>query len=50
MITIKDVSELNLEEITECFKVYKETGESQMQGDILGRIAELWNECTEEDN
>ena len=47
MIIIKDVSELNIEEILECLKIYKETGESQMEGDILGRIAELWDECSD---
>ena len=41
---MKDVSKLSIEDITECFKIYNETGESQMYGDILGRIAELWNE------
>ena len=46
MIIIKNVQELNLEEIIELFKIYNETGESQMEGDILGRIAELWNENT----
>ena len=46
MIIIKDVSKLNLEEITECLNIYNETGESQMEGDILGRIAELWDEYT----
>lgn len=50
MIVIKNVSELNLEEITECLKVYNKTGESQMEGDILGRIAELWNEYTPKEN
>ena len=49
MIEIKDVSKLSIEEITECLKVYKETGEPQMEGDILGRIAELWDECLQEE-
>ena len=46
MFIIKNVSELNLEEIIELFKIYNETGESQMEGDILGRIAELWDKYT----
>ena len=37
---------MSLEEITELLKIYNETGESQMEGDILGRIAELWDEYT----
>jgi len=37
---------LSLEEITELLKIYNETGESQMEGDILGRISELWDEYT----
>jgi len=37
---------LSLEEIMELLKIYNETGESQMEGDILGRIAELWDEYT----
>lgn len=41
---MKKVSELNLEEITECLRIYKETGEPQLEGDILGRISKLWNE------
>jgi len=44
MTIIKNVSDLNLEEITELFKIYNETGISQMEGDILGRIAELWDD------
>lgn len=50
MIIIKNVSDLNLEEITELLNIYKETGESQMEGDILGRIAELWDEYTPKGN
>lgn len=46
MIRIKDVSKLNIEEITECLNTYNETGEPQMKGDILGRIVELWEEYT----
>jgi hypothetical protein len=45
-IIIKNVSDLNLEEITELFNIYNKTGESQMEGDILGRIVELWDEHT----
>ena len=45
-ITIKNVSDLNLEEITELLKIYNETGEPQMEGGILGRIAELWDKYT----
>ena len=37
---------MSLEEITELLKIYNETGESQMEGDILGRISELWDEYT----
>ena len=37
---------MSLEEIMELLKIYNETGESQMEGDILGRIAELWDEYT----
>lgn len=47
MIIIKNVSNLSLEEIKEALIIYCETGESQIEGDILGRMQELWDELTE---
>lgn len=44
MLIIKDVAELNIEEIIECLKIYNETGIPQMEGDILKRISELWED------
>ena len=47
MIIIKNVSNLSLEEIKQALIIYYETGESQIEGDILGRMQELWDELTE---
>lgn len=43
MLLIKDVSELTVDEIIELIKIYHETGEIQWEGDILARVAELWD-------
>jgi len=47
VIIIKNVSNLSLEEIKQALIIYYETGESQIEGDILGRMQELWDELTE---
>ena len=47
MIVIKNVSDLSREEIKEALIIYYQTGESQIDGDILGRMQELWDELVE---
>ena len=41
---MKNVSELGLDEIIHLMKIYNQTGEWQMEGDLTERLSEIWDD------